>query len=46
MRVIVVNSGSSSIKYQTFALDDCSMVVTHGAHHPSEIRRRPGIQVC
>jgi acetate kinase len=27
MRVIVVNSGSSSIKYQTFALDDCSMVV-------------------
>jgi len=27
MRVIVVNSGSSSIKYQTFVLDDCSMVV-------------------
>lgn len=27
MRVIVVNSGSSSIKFQTFTLDDCSMVV-------------------
>jgi acetate kinase len=27
MRVIVVNSGSSSIKYETFALDDCTMVV-------------------
>ena len=27
MRVIVVNSGSSSIKYQTFVLADCSMVV-------------------
>ncbi len=27
MRVIVVNSGSSSIKYETFALDDCSTLV-------------------
>lgn len=27
MRVIVANSGSSSIKYQTFVLDDCTMVV-------------------
>ena len=25
MRVIVVNSGSSSIKYEMFALDDCTM---------------------
>lgn len=27
MRVIVVNSGSSSIKYEVFALDDCSTLV-------------------
>jgi acetate kinase len=27
MRVVVVNSGSSSIKYQTFALNDCTVVV-------------------
>jgi len=27
MRVIVVNSGSSSIKYQVFALDDCTSLV-------------------
>jgi acetate kinase len=27
MRVIVVNSGSSSIKYEVFALDDCTSLV-------------------
>jgi hypothetical protein len=27
MRVIVVNSGSSSIKYEVFALDDCASLV-------------------
>lgn len=27
MRIIVVNSGSSSIKYQAFTLDDCTIVV-------------------
>ncbi|HOV87772.1 MAG TPA: acetate kinase [Syntrophobacteraceae bacterium] len=27
MRVVVVNSGSSSIKYEVFALQDCSLVV-------------------
>lgn len=27
MRVVVINSGSSSVKYQVFALDDCSTVV-------------------
>lgn len=27
MRVVVVNSGSSSIKYQVFALDDCTSLV-------------------
>jgi len=27
MRIIVVNAGSSSIKYQSFTLDDCTIVV-------------------
>lgn len=44
MRVIVINAGSSSIKYQTFALADCTAVVDGlleriGTHEARFIRR-------
>jgi acetate kinase len=44
MRVIVVNSGSSSIKYEVFALDDCTTLVKGMLErigtHEARFRRR------